>query len=693
VQTGVLRISADLRDWVSRTPLRLYAAILLFTLVLVAVFSLRADKLLREEVEKKELNEGLETANLSAYFLEEHFQQTIALLQSVVQSESFVRDWRKRDGPALARQVEQAQRLQSDFALMSVYDVDGTMRAVDPQNINLLGTNFAYRDWYKGVVKTWSPYVSKVYRTRAAPQQLVVAVAVPIFEDRKPVGIIATGYSLERISGWLGDGGADQGTVFVVDQTGHLLAKPGIDTFAEPVDMSYLEPVNLVRAGRSGSGTFWNKGQEEMFSYAPIPSLGWGVLVSRPVAVVRQQVNGARRQQALMALAFGVAAIICGLLVGALYVRQQATVRKLEAMREAEGTYYSLIQGATYGVFRADSEKMVVANKALAKILGYDSEDELVEKNMKEIYFDPEERARLVERYKLDERAEGVETTWRRKDGSPLPVRLGGRIIRDDSGEVLFFEGIVEDMSARRELEEKLRNSHKQAALGRLIAGAAHEINNPLTAILGYADILSSQSAEPESKTMAEKIQAQTRRARTVVGNLISFAQQNKTDKTFVDVNQIVDNAIRLEDLNVGPGKMKFIRELTPGLPKIWGDEYQLLQVSLHIMNNSIDAVPSVGGEIRAITRVEGSSVVIEFQDNGPGFSNPENVFDPFYTTKEFGEGVGLGLSASFGIVQEHNGEIKCFNLPQGGACIRISFASLDARGRQAAPQRRTVST
>jgi PAS domain S-box-containing protein len=690
---ALLKAFADLRDWLSRTPLRLYAAIILLTLVLVAVFSLRADRLLREEIEKKELSEGLETANISAYFLEEHFQQTAALLQSIVQRESFARDWKRRDARALARQMAQAQDLQSDFALMSVYDVDGTLRAVDPQNTNLIGTNFAFRDWYKGVTRAWSPYVSEVYRTRAAPQQLVVAVAAPIFEGRKPVGIITTGYTLERISGWLGETGAEQSTVFVVDQNGHLLAKPGIDTFADPVDMSYLEPVNLARAGRSGSGIFWNRGREEMFSYAPIPSLGWAVLVSRPADVVWRQVAGARRQQALMALAFGAAAILCGLLVGALYSRQQATARKLEAMRAAEGTYHSLIQGASYGVFRADGEKMVVANQALARILGYDSEEELVDKNMQEIYFDPEERARPVERYRLDERAEGVETTWRRKDGSPLPIRLSGRILRNESGEILFFEGIVEDMSARRELEERLRNSHKQAALGRLIAGAAHEINNPLTAILGYADILSTQPIAPESKVMAEKIQAQTRRARTVVGNLISFAQQNKTDKTFVDVNQIVENAVRLEDLNVGPGKMKFIRQLTPDLPKIWADEYQLLQVSLHIMNNSIDAVPAVGGEIRAITRKEGSSVIIEFQDNGPGFSSLENAFDPFYTTKDFGEGAGLGLSASFGIIQEHHGEITCSNLPQGGACIRIAFASLEGRSRQAAQQKRASVT
>lgn len=688
-----MKAFANLRDWLLRTPLRLYAATILLTVVLVAVFSLRADKLLREAIEKKEMHDSLETANISAYFLEEHFQQTAALLESIVQRESFARDWKRRDARALAKQVEQAQALQSDFALMSVYDIDGTMRAVDPQNTNLIGTNFAFRDWYKGVTKTWSPYFSEVYRTRAVPQKLVVAVAVPILEGRKPVGIIATGYSLERISGWLGETGADQRTIFVVDQHGRLLAKQGIDIFADPVDMSYLEPVALALAGRSGSGIFLNRGREEMFSYAPIPSLGWAVLVSRPTAAVHSQVATARRQQALTALAFGAAAIICGLLVGALYSRQQATARKLEAMRAAEGTYHSLVQGASYGVFRADGERMVVANLALAKMLGYGSEEELIEKKMQEIYFDPEERARLVERYRLDARAEGVETTWRRKDGSALHVRLSGRILRDAGGEFHYFEGIAEDLSARRGLEEKLRNSHKQAALGRLIAGAAHEINNPLTAILGYSDILSHHPMDPESKTMVAKIQVQTRRARTVVGNLISFAQQNKTDKTFVDVNQIVENAVRLEDLNVGPGKMKFIRQLTPDLPKIWADEYQLLQVSLHIMNNSIDAVPATGGEIRVITRMEDSTVIIEFQDNGPGFSSPENAFDPFYTTKEFGEGAGLGLSASFGIVQEHHGEITCFNLPQGGACIRISFASLEGRSRHAAQQSRASVT
>src|SRR5205823_6263353 len=174
------------------------------------------------------------------------------------------------------------------------------------------------------------------------------------------------------------------------------------------------------------------------------------------------------------------------LIAGALYARQQVALRKLDAMREAEGTYQSLIQRASYGVFRSDDAKMVVANEALAKMLLYDSAEELVEKDMSEIYFDPEERARLVERYRLDERADGVETKWRRKDGTPLAVRLSGRIVRYESGDIRCFEGIVEDVSARRALEDKLRNSHKQAALGRLVAGAAHEINNPLTAILGY---------------------------------------------------------------------------------------------------------------------------------------------------------------------------------------------------------------
>jgi len=677
----------------SRTPVRLYAAILLLTLVGLTLLSLRTDKLLREEVEKKELNESLEKATMAGYFISEHIQQTIALLQSVVQSESFRRDWKTRDSKALAKQMEQALSLQSDFALISVYDLDGTMRAVDPQNTNLIGANYAYRDWYQGVTRTWSPYVSQVYRTTAASRQLVVAVAVPIFEGRKPVGIIATAYSLERISGWLGENSPEQGNVFVVDQNGKLLARPGINVFADPEDRNELEPVKLVLQGKTGSGIFNDRGREEMIAYAPIPPLGWGVLVSHPVETMRAEVTGARKQQLMMALAFGFVAILCGLMVGALYARQQATARKLEALREAEGTYHSLVEGASYGIFRADDEKMVLANAALARMLLYGSEEELLHKDMEEVYFDPEERARLIERYRLDERADGVETTWRRKDGTPLAVRLSGRIVRNSAGDLRFFEGVVEDMSARRTLEEKLRNSHKQAALGRLVAGAAHEINNPLTAILGYSDILSKQPIPPEDQAMAAKIQVQTRRARTVVGNLISFAQQNKTDKTFIDVNQVVENAMRLEDLNVGPGKMRFIRELTPGLPKIWGDEYQLLQVALHIMNNSIDAVPSSGGEIRAITRVEENNVILEFQDNGPGLSHPENAFDPFYTTKEYGQGAGLGLSASFGIIQEHHGEITCFNLPHGGACIRISFASLEGRSRHMAQQKRASTT
>lgn len=224
-------------------------------------------------------------------------------------------------------------------------------------------------------------------------------------------------------------------------------------------------------------------------------------------------------------------------------------------------------------------------------------------------------------------------------------------------------------------LQMQFMQSEKLASIGRLVSGAAHELNNPLTAILGYSELLASDAQLPQQQRgFAEKIGQQARRTKHLISNLLSFARQTPAMKRLVDLNALINNACQLR-MSELPGKITLVRDLQADLPQVLGDDNHLLQVCLHILNNAVDAVEGVdGGEIIVRTVLRDDRVVMEICDNGPGVAAPLRVFDPFYTTKPLGKGAGLGLSACYGIVQEHDGVIECINLDPRGAMIRVSL-------------------
>lgn len=239
-------------------------------------------------------------------------------------------------------------------------------------------------------------------------------------------------------------------------------------------------------------------------------------------------------------------------------------------------------------------------------------------------------------------------------------------------------------------LQAQLVQSEKMASLGQLAAGAAHEINNPLTAILGFSDLLSEDPAVPEKqRTLAKKIQEQARRTKTLVGNLQSFAKQVPGDRTLLDINTVVSNAVQLRSLE-RHGNVKIELQLESVLPAVRGDANQLTHVFFHIVNNAIDAMAEKGGVLAIKTMRDRGNVVALFSDTGPGIAEPNRVFDPFYTTKPVGKGTGLGLSICYGTVREHGGQITCYNRPEGGAVFRVELpavvASIPGRGQLTPP-------
>jgi len=241
-------------------------------------------------------------------------------------------------------------------------------------------------------------------------------------------------------------------------------------------------------------------------------------------------------------------------------------------------------------------------------------------------------------------------------------------------------------------LQAQLVQTEKLVSIGQLAAGAAHEINNPLTAILGYSDLLADDASLPEkARAISGKIRDQARRTKTLVGNLLSFARQVPAERTLLDLNTVVTNAVQLRALDLRNSNTKIDLRLESVLPGVRGDGNQLMQVFFNIVNNAVDAMESHngGGTLTIKTMRDRANVAILFSDTGPGIKEPHRVFDPFYTTKPIGKGTGLGLSICFGIVQEHSGKILCYNSQTGGAVFRVELpavlAALPARDSQVA--------
>jgi signal transduction histidine kinase len=246
-----------------------------------------------------------------------------------------------------------------------------------------------------------------------------------------------------------------------------------------------------------------------------------------------------------------------------------------------------------------------------------------------------------------------------------------------------------------KRLQTHFVQSEKLASLGQLAAGAAHEINNPLTAILGYADVLMDENeANTRPHTLGEKIREQARRTKDLVTNLLSFARQVPAEKQLLDLNTVLTGAVQLRNLDLRGKNIRIEMESHSVLPAVRGDPNQLLQVFYHLISNAVDAMEAGGGGVLLIRALrERGMVVMEFSDTGPGMKEPEKVFDPFYTTKPVGKGTGLGLSICYGIMQEHGGRIQGFNLPEGGCTFRLELPAVLAVFPQSAGPATSQST
>jgi PAS domain S-box-containing protein len=271
-----------------------------------------------------------------------------------------------------------------------------------------------------------------------------------------------------------------------------------------------------------------------------------------------------------------------------------------------------------------------------------------------------------------------------RGDGVSGQFSINLSPISGEDGRVSSIVVVMTDVTDSAMLRSKLLHAEKMAAVGQLVSGVAHEVNNPLTAILGFTDLLLENPELPESARRDLRVILQeAQRTKQIVQNLLSFARQMPPQRQSIQLNSILQRTVHLRSYDFISHGIQVIERLDDSLPQVVGDSHQLQQVFLNILNNAYDAVreseTARPARIEIVSTHAGSFAEISFRDNGPGIIDPEKIFDPFFTTKDIGKGTGLGLSICYGIVREHGGEILCHNnLDSEGATfvVRLPIAS-----------------
>src|SRR5215475_735826 len=264
---------------------------------------------------------------------------------------------------------------------------------------------------------------------------------------------------------------------------------------------------------------------------------------------------------------------------------------------------------------------------------------------------------------------ENLEARAKRGDGTLGYFSISLSPMRDEQDAVNSVVVVMTDITDAALLQAKLAHAERMATIGRLVSGVAHEVNNPLAAILGFTDLLIENPEMPSSaREPLEIILQETQRTKHIVQDLLSFARQRPVQKEAVRITAILRQTVKLRSYDFSSHGVEVLEDYDENLPPVMGDAQQLQQVFLNLLNNAYDATEESGrrGNLHLQTRHRGDWVEIEFKDNGTGIADAARIFDPFFTTKPTGKGTGLGLSICYGIVRAHGGEIQCWNNESG---------------------------
>ncbi|MGH2897846.1 MAG: hybrid sensor histidine kinase/response regulator, partial [Solirubrobacteraceae bacterium] len=347
-----------------------------------------------------------------------------------------------------------------------------------------------------------------------------------------------------------------------------------------------------------------------------------------------------------------------------------------ESLRQSEASFRSFVENSPIGIYRATGAgRLLAVNASLVSLLQYDSASELLEVDMGRALFGSiEDHTRFLRELAAEGELRSTDMEWRRKGGSTVTVRISARAYRDERGAVWLSEGFVENVTPLRAAEQALRQSEKLAALGQLVSGVAHELNNPLAAILHFAEDLLDDERTSEDLEALMMIRDQARRSRAIVRDLLSFVRFRNPSRERVTLTDALRASVRA----LQPVVDEIGAQLTADIPAsdvvANTDRAGLQQIVTNLVVNAAQA-SGRGGDVSVRAEIDDVELRIIVEDSGPGIPPAvmDRIFEPFFTTKPVGEGTGLGLSVTLGIVEQIGGRITAENRDGGERGARFT--------------------
>jgi PAS domain S-box-containing protein len=512
------------------------------------------------------------------------------------------------------------------------------------------------------------------------------------------------------------DGTITGASTIARDITAQKLAEEALRRASET--SIYASPVPIIAADTDSRVTMWNPAAEALFGWTEeevlgkpnpiIPTDGWTEAahlharllsgeILRGIEVLRQERNGS-----LVTINLSAAPIrdasrkvkgIIGFLVD---ITEQK--RSVETLRQAEEKYRTIFENAVEGIYQTTLDgRYISANPALARMLGFESPEELINSRRDirtQEYVKPEMRTEFTKTLEEKGVVQDFEYEAYRKDGKVIWVSENARVVRDSTGGILHFEGTVEDITHRRELEQQLQQMQKIEAVGRLAGGVAHDFNNILMAISSYAELLSNKLKDETTRRYAGEIVKATERGSSLTEGLLTFSRKQVVSPKVLDLNALIAEQIKmLKRLIPENIELQFIASDTG---RVKADQSQFHQVLMNLIINARDAMPAGGRLVIETGTAEldgsdcslagqarpGKYVMVSVSDNGCGMSAEikSQIFEPFFTTKEQGKGTGLGLAIVFGIVKQSGGQIYVQSEPGMGSTFKIYFPLVETK-------------
>jgi signal transduction histidine kinase len=347
-----------------------------------------------------------------------------------------------------------------------------------------------------------------------------------------------------------------------------------------------------------------------------------------------------------------------------------------------EGVFVGLLTPATSGL-----SQTLVANPAVKRLLGLpaDTPESEVDPFAPARFADPAARASFLDRLTSEGRVSNYLLRMRRADDTTRLIDVTAHVRATERGGVLV-DALLRDVTEHRrmddrsrELYQQLLQSEKLAAIGQMVSSVAHELNNPLATILGWAERLQETPLNDAGKRGVDVIQAESERAARIVRNLLTFSRRPST-RAMVDLNKVVRDTLALKAYEEPTGDIATVTALAAGLPKVFADVHQMQQVLLNLTSNAEQAMLTSHGRGTLVIRTwhdpTSDTVALEVSDDGPGLSAEikSRIFEPFFTTKEKGKGTGLGLTVVYAIVQEHSGRIRVDSEPGRGTTFVVEL-------------------